>query len=59
MEDINLLSQLIGNVGFPSLVAWYVLTRINKNLERLNETMDKLERRIERLEDKILKEESK
>ena len=58
MNELDLV-HLIGNNGFAVAVAWYVLTRINKNLERLNDTMDKLERRIERLEDNILSQNSK
>lgn len=51
--------KLFCDVGFPSAVAFYTLTRINPTLERIAHTMDKLEKRIERLEDRILKSHEK
>ena len=51
-EDFFL--RMISDVAFPSAVAFYVLTRINPNIERMADSVDRLECRIERLEAKIL-----
>ena len=53
MNELDLV-RLIADNGIAVGVAWFVLTRINPNLERMAESLNKLERRIERLEDKIL-----
>ncbi len=58
MTEIDLI-HFLGNNGIAVGVAWYVLTRLNFNLDRIADTLNKLESRIERLEDRILKEESK
>ncbi len=46
----------IGSVGFPILVAWYVLTRMEKSLKEisaaLTELRDVLTKVCERLNDK-------
>jgi len=34
--------QLIGGVGFPILVAWYFMTKLNKSMEILNATLLKV-----------------
>ena len=58
MTELDLI-HFLGNNGIAVGVAWYVLTRLNSNLDRIADTLNKLERRIERLEERILKEESK
>lgn len=58
MTELDLI-HFFGNNGIAVGVAWYVLTRLNSNLDRIADTLNKLEHRIERLEDRILKEESK
>ena len=56
MNELDLV-HFVANNGIAAGVAFYVLHRLNANLERVANTLDRLERRIERLEDKILKEE--
>lgn len=56
MNELDIV-HFIGNNGVAVGVAWYVLTRLNSNLERIADTLNKLEHRIDRLEDILLKEE--
>ena len=56
MSELDLV-HFVANNGIAAGVAFYVLHRLNANLERVANTLDRLERRIERLEDRILKEE--
>lgn len=58
MNELDILHFVFNN-GVAVGVAYYVLTRMNSNIERIADTLGRLEKRIERLEDRILKGESR
>lgn len=45
-KDIQLISTLIGNVGFPIFVATYFLVKVERIMKEINVTLTKLHDRI-------------
>ena len=41
MENVDLLS-LIGNLGFPIFVSWYLLTRVESRIEALSTSITEM-----------------
>jgi len=44
MESIPIITQIIGNLGFPIFVAVYMLIFTNKALQRLNQTLSEIKK---------------
>lgn len=49
--DINVISQLIAQLGFPIFVAVYVMVRMEKILAEIKETLDKNNTLLEKIFD--------
>ncbi len=47
--DPTVLSQLVGSVGFPIAVAFYVLMRVEKGIKELTETVFELAKALTEL----------
>ncbi|MEN2984874.1 MAG: YvrJ family protein [Dictyoglomaceae bacterium] len=53
MQDINNLIQVISNVGFPVVVALYLLIRVDKTIEKSTEALTELTKTIIELKELI------
>jgi hypothetical protein len=51
--DVNQISQLIGQVGFPIFVAGYMLIKQNKDTENMSKILSQLQSAIEHLASKL------
>ncbi|MCS7231605.1 MAG: YvrJ family protein [Elusimicrobiota bacterium] len=59
MQDINNLIQVISNVGFPVVVALYLLIRVDKTIEKSTEALTELTKTIIELKELISRIEEK
>lgn len=59
MQDINNLIQVISNVGFPVVVALYLLIRVDKTIEKSTEALTELTKIIIELKELISRIEDK
>lgn len=55
--DINVITQLIGSLGFPMFVAVYTMTTMNKTLTQNTEAINNMSVAITKLADKVHGEE--
>lgn len=54
--DVQVVSQLVGQLGFPIFVAVFMLVKQSKDTENMTAILTKLQATIESLSDKIHKE---
>jgi hypothetical protein len=50
MESVDVITKLIGQLGFPIVVALFVLYRMNGKLERLALAIEKTSDKLESIE---------
>jgi len=53
LSDITPLIQIISNVGFPVVVALYLLVRVDKTIEKSTEALTELTKTIIELKELI------
>jgi len=53
--EIDLLIKLISQVGFPIVVATFLLLRTNGRIEKLKDSIDNLKTSIDLLKDELIK----
>lgn len=54
--DVQVVSQLVGQLGFPIFVAVFMLVKQSKDTENMTAILTKLQATIESLSEKIHKE---
>ena len=42
MEDLSLLAGQAAQYGFPMVISWYLLVRMEKKLENLTQSIERL-----------------
>ena len=42
MEDLSLLAGQAAQYGFPMVISWYLLVRMDKKLENLTQSIERL-----------------
>jgi len=53
LDEFNALIQIISNVGFPVVVALYLLVRVDKTIEKSTEALSELTKTIIELQELI------
>lgn len=49
IETIPAFAQIIANYGFPALITFYLLTRLENKLEKINQATNELIKTIKEL----------
>lgn len=49
MEEISAISTIIGSIGFPAFMCFYIIRTLNKSLENMNFQLHQLDKSIQKL----------
>lgn len=54
MTTVDIITQVIGNLGFPIFVALYVMVTLNKQMQAMDKSLNDLAIAIQRMSDLLI-----